>query len=161
MAYATLVNRYQDSVYNLAYRLCGNRTTAEDLAQETFIRAYKRLSQFRQDGVFRNWLLGICGHLARSFHRTRFRRQQREEAYIKETVEHGGNASNTTPERLDVEAALMKLPTSLRVPIVLKYMEGLSLEEIAATLGLRLSAVKMRIQRGRRQMANALQEDTR
>ena len=161
MAYSALVNRHQDAVYNLAYRLCGNRTTAEDLAQDAFIRAYTRLAQFRQDRSFRNWLLGICAHLARSFHRKHFRQRLREETYTKEHVERAGDPADTTPERIDVEAALMKLPTSLRLPIVLKYMEGLSLEEIAATLGLRLSAVKMRIQRGRQQMATALQEDTR
>ena len=156
-AFAWLVDRHRDAVYQFAWRMCGNPSDAEDLAQEAFVRAFTRLEQYAPErGTFRNWVLGICANLARG----QFRWRQRARAMTRRFAEHeqlrieaveAGQASDAGRVE-DVSRALDALPVSLRVPVVLKYMEDLSVQEIARTLGLGESAVKMRLARGREQL---------
>lgn len=162
MAFAELVRRHQDAVYNLAFQMTRNATSAEDLAQESFIRAYTRLSQYKPEHAFRNWLLGICANLSRSMHRTWQRQRTFEADYLAEQEVHQRDImhpADQTRTRADVEEALNRLPGKYRVPLVLQYMEGLSIHEIADALGIRLSAAKMRLQRGREHMLNHLREE--
>ena len=156
-AFAPLVERHREAVFHLACRMCGDHATAEDLAQEAFLKAYTRLDRFDPAaGSFRNWVLGICANLARG----QFRWRQRARAMTRRFAEHeqlrieaveAGQASDAGRVE-DVSRALDALPVSLRVPVVLKYMEDLSVQEIARTLGLGESAVKMRLARGREQL---------
>ncbi len=158
-AFRRLVERHGDAVYNLAYRMTSSASTAEDLAQDTFIRAHSRLYQYRPEFAFRNWVLGICANLARSRYRRMRRRQRmerefalhealRQEAYVAQCD------SLSAHEMLD--QALMRLPNRLRAPLVLRYMEGLSVQDVAQTLGLRLSATKMRLARGHDKLRKTL-----
>ena len=150
-AFGELVERHQDSVYNLAWRMTGNAAEADDLAQEAFIRAFERLHQYKPEFSFRNWVMGICANLSRN----RFRRRQRREAAerghaelaVVDTVRPAGDGRREALDR-----ALMDLPETMRVPIVMKYMDGLSIDEIARALRIGLSAVKMRLVRGREEL---------
>ena len=155
-AFAPLVERHREAVFHLACRMCGDHATAEDLAQEAFVKAYTRLDRFDPTaGSFRNWVLGICANLAR----THFRSRRRARALAERAAEHermriedgqARAAEGPDPER--IRQALETLPPGLRVAVVLKYMENLSVQEIAETLGIGESAVKMRLARGREQL---------
>ncbi len=162
-AFRILVDRHRDAVYNLAYQMSGNATSAEDLAQETFIRAFQKLRQYKPSYSFRNWLLGICANLSRSRYRSRKRKRALEEAYATEAAirREGRHDAEDRAEsaRGTVGRALMQVPESLRAPLVLHYMEGQSIREIAETLNIRLSAVKMRLARGRERLAERIRED--
>ncbi len=151
-AFAKLVERHSDVVYNLAYRMIGNASTAEDLAQETFIRAHDRLHQYKPEFVFRNWVLGICANLVRSRYRwwRRYQKMQTEFGHHEMLrLEACAATDEVEAARERLSSALMALPERLRTPLALHYMEGLSVREMAQVLDIRLSAAKMRLARGR------------
>ncbi len=158
-AFSQLVMRHQDAVYNLAYRLCHNTATAEDMAQEAFVRAFQKLHQYQSSYSFRNWVLGICANLCRSRYRWWRREKKKRQAYAVEMAIHQETSENDNledrsqaKERERLDRALAALPVRLRGPLVLKYIEGMSVQEVATTLGISLSAAKMRLARGREQM---------
>ncbi len=159
-AFSGLVERHRDAAYNLAYNLCGDAATAEDIAQESFIRAYHKLAQYRREYPFRNWVLGICANLSRSWYRSRWRRKHLEQNYAEDEnlvrEESIAAAHDRNGMRAAVSHALANLPEKLRSAVVLKYMEDMSVQEIAEVLGIRLSAAKMRLARGRQILEQAL-----
>jgi RNA polymerase sigma-70 factor, ECF subfamily len=154
-AFEELLLRHQDAVFNLAWRMTGNWHDAADLTQETFIRVYRKLTSYRSEYAFRNWALSICANLTKNLFRGNSRRQHKEDelALVQEM-----SATPAVSERDEgLEVALRQLPESLRVALVLKHMEGLSYEEIAQTLGIGVSAAKMRVARGRDELARLLE----
>ncbi len=164
-AFSELVGRHQDVVYNLAYRLCGNSATAEDMAQEAFVRAYQKLHQYQPSLSFRNWVLGICANLCRSRHRWWHREKKKQQAYavemaIRDETKENISRHDHAEEYEKLERALAALPVKLRGPLVLKYMEGMSVQEVATVLGIRLGAVKMRLARGRERMKELMKQQT-
>jgi len=148
-AFAELVDRHQDAVFNLAYRMTNNHQDAADLAQEAFIRAFQKLYSYKPEYPFKNWVLGICANQTRNRFRSEARRRAVEARLVQETVT---GPESPDPRHALLEQALQRLPEQARVPLVLKYMDGFSLEEIAQTLRLGLSAVKMRLARGREEL---------
>ncbi len=160
-AFSELVVRHQDAVYNLAYRLCGNAATAEDMAQEAFIRAYRKRSQYQPSYSFRNWVLGICANLCRSRHRWWHRERKKHEAYASDliishqAITHKGG-ERQADRRDQLALALAALPATLRAAMVLKYMEGMSIQEVAEVLAIKESAVKMRLARGRERLQSLM-----
>ncbi len=155
-----VVHEHSARVYRLAYRLTGNRHDAEDLTQEVFVRVFRSLSSYTP-GTFEGWLHRITTNLFLD----QVRRKQRirfdalpEDA---DTRLPGGEPG---PERMwehnhldhDVQAALDTLPPEFRAAVVLCDIEGLSYEEIAATLDVKLGTVRSRIHRGRAQLRAAL-----
>lgn len=149
-AFSLLVLRYQDAAVNLACRITGNRTDGEDLAQEAFIRAYRKLHQFDPRREFRGWLLGITANLSKNHIRRRTRREQREqlEPLLPEVL------PDPDPRLEQLTQAMEALSSAERAILTLKYMEGYSVKEIAAILELRESAVKMRLARARTHLMN-------
>lgn len=145
-AFAELVERHQGCVFNVAYRMTNNREDAADLAQEAFVRAYRKLAQYRPDYAFRNWVVTICANMTKNRFRSRVRRWQAEEAYA-DAGAQAGPAGGTLGAM--VVEALEGLNEKLRLPLVLKHVEGFSYEEVAAMLGLGVSAAKMRVKRGK------------
>ncbi len=155
-----VVRNHSARVYRLAYRLTGNIHDAEDLTQEVFVRVFRSLSSY-QPGTFEGWLHRITTNLfldgARRKQRIRF------EGLADDAAErmHGREPS---PERAyddnhldaDIQAALDALPPEFRAAVVLCDIEGLSYEEIAATLGVKLGTVRSRIHRARAQLRDAL-----
>lgn len=158
--FVLLVERHQDAVYNLAYRMTGNAADAADLAQEAFIRAFRKLDTYKAEYSFRNWVLGICANRTRNLFRGNSRRRRLEEEHAKchEQVPEPDRGGAGDERGEWVERALQEMPENLRVPLVLKYGDGLSNEEIERALGLGASAVKMRLLRGRDELARRVRE---
>jgi RNA polymerase sigma-70 factor (ECF subfamily) len=155
-----VVREHSGRVYRLAYRLTGNRHDAEDLTQEVFVRVFRSLSAYTP-GTFEGWLHRITTNLfldqVRRKQRIRFDALPEDAADRLPGHDHG-------PERAwehnhldrDVQYALDELPPDFRAAVVLCDIEGLSYEEIAATLGIKLGTVRSRIHRGRAQLREAL-----
>ncbi|WP_153504322.1 RNA polymerase sigma factor SigE [Cumulibacter manganitolerans] len=154
-----IVREHSARVYRLAYRLSGNQQDAEDLTQETFIRVFRSLASY-QPGTFEGWMHRITTNLfldmARRRQRIRFDNLSDEAERLPGT--HADPVSTFDHNNIDadVQAALADLPPDFRAAVVLCDIEGLSYEEIATTLGIKLGTVRSRIHRGRLQLREAL-----
>lgn len=159
----TIVRTYADSVYRLAYRLSGNAQDAEDLTQETFIRVFRSLDRFRP-GTFEGWLHRITTNLFldQVRHRSVLRMESLPEDTERVAANSAGPASLVDEKLLhpDLQHALDSLSTDYRVAVVLCDIEGLTYEEIADLLGVKIGTVRSRIHRGRAQL-RALLGDVR
>ena len=166
-AFGNLVGKYQDSIVNLILRLVGNYDIAVELAQESFLKAYRGLSKFRLKSSFFTWLYRIATNVALSHRRSeKVRSQAREFAMEEEQLERleekgnpGSNPAQTLEEKerqVIIQQALITLEASLRQAVVLRDAEGLSYEEISQVLELPLGTVKSRIHRGRVQLREKL-----
>lgn len=159
--WAQIVAEHSARVYRLAYRLTGNQHDAEDLTQETFIRVFRSLSSYTP-GTFEGWLHRITTNLF--LDQARRRQKIRIEPVGEDTYRLESTARESTPERgyehanldHDVQRALDELPPEFRAAVVLCDMEGLSYEEVAVTLGIKLGTVRSRIHRGRAQLRETL-----
>ena len=157
-----VVREHADRVYRLAYRLTGNQHDAEDLTQETFVRVFRSLASYRP-GTFEGWLHRITTNLFLDMVRRRAR--IRMEALPDDSDRIAGTGPE--PEQvfsdthLDpaLQRALDQLPPEFRAAVVLCDVEGLSYEEIGATLGVKLGTVRSRIHRGRAALRAALERD--
>lgn len=153
-SYAELVRRHQGSVFGLAYRMTRNHADAEDLAQETFIQAYRKLRSYDPEYPFRTWILSICSNLTKNRFRSILRRRKAEAAHV------DLHPLDTRGEQHDLavlDEAIGQIPVTLRIPLVLKHVEGLAYEDIARVLGIGISAAKMRVKRGRDELVKLLQ----
>jgi RNA polymerase sigma factor (sigma-70 family) len=156
-----VVRTHSARVYRLAYRLTGNPYDAEDLTQDVFVRVFRSLSTYTP-GTFEGWLHRITTNL--------FLDQVRRKQRIRFDA-LGDDAADRLPGREptpaqayddhhfdgDVQQALDSLTPDFRAAVVLCDIEGLSYEEIAATLGIKLGTVRSRIHRGRAQLRAALE----
>jgi RNA polymerase sigma factor (sigma-70 family) len=155
-----VVREHADRVYRLAYRLTGNSHDAEDLTQETFIRVFRSLASYKP-GTFEGWLHRITTNLFLDMARRRSR--LRMEGLPEDTDRLAGD--DPSPEQVysethldpDLQAALDELPPEFRAAVVLCDVEGLSYEEIGATLGVKLGTVRSRIHRGRQALRASLE----
>ena len=151
-AWEDIVREHGDRVYRLAYRLAGNAHDAEDITQETFIRVFRSLDNYRP-GSFEGWLHRITTNVFLDL--VRRRQRIRMEALPEETDRIAGR--EPSPEQAfsdanldpDLQAALDDLLPEFRAAVVLCDVEGLTYEEIGATLGVKLGTVRSRIHRGR------------
>jgi RNA polymerase sigma-70 factor (ECF subfamily) len=162
-AYAELIEACKGPLYNLACRMTGSTGDAEDLTQETFIRAYLNIKRFDPQRSFFTWIYTICLNLIRK-HLKRSGRDVPQDYFMGEKSSYAGSEPDGNPEsafireqearRLDHH--LQGLKMAMREVIVLRYIQGLSVEETAAVTGLSMSAVKMRVYRGLRQLEREL-----
>ena len=155
-----IVRTHSARVYRLAYRLTGNPHDAADLTQDVFVRVFRSLSTY-SPGTFEGWLHRITTTLVLA----QVRRKQRirfdalaDDAGDRLASQEPGPAQVYDDTHLDddVQRALDALPPDFRAAVVLCDIEGLSYEEIAATLGIKLGTVRSRIHRGRAQLRAAL-----
>ena len=166
-AFGEIVEIYKNSVYQLCYRMIGNRHEAEDLAQEAFIRAYVNIQSFNQDLKFSTWLFRIATNLCID----RLRKKKPDYYLDAEVAGTEGltmysqiSSDSPLPEteveslelQENVQKEILKLPEKYRSAIVLKYMEDMSLHEISEILDLPLGTVKTRIHRGREALRKQL-----
>jgi RNA polymerase sigma factor (sigma-70 family) len=155
-----VVEQHSARVYRLAYRLTGNVHDAEDLTQEVFVRVFRSLSTYTP-GTFEGWLHRITTNLfldqVRRKKRIRFDALAEDaDARLPGREPDPSRAYDDTHLDDDVQAALDALPPDFRAAVVLCDIEGLTYEEIAATLGIKLGTVRSRIHRGRAQLRAAL-----
>ena len=155
-----VVRQHADRVYRLAYRLSGNRADAEDLTQETFVRVFRSLADYTP-GTFEGWLHRITTNLFLDM--VRRRQKIRFDALADDAgdrlashepgPERAYEQNNLDPE---IQRALDALPADFRAAVVLCDLEGLTYEEIALTLGIKVGTVRSRIHRGRVLLREAL-----
>jgi RNA polymerase sigma factor (sigma-70 family) len=155
-----VVRTHSVRVYRLAYRLTGNVHDAEDLTQEVFVRVFRSLSNYTP-GTFEGWLHRITTNLfldtARRKQRIRFEGLADDAAErLRGREPSPAQVYDDTHLEPDIQAALDALAPEFRAAVVLCDIEGLSYEEIAATLGVKLGTVRSRIHRGRAQLREAL-----
>lgn len=156
-----VVRQHADRVYRLAYRLSGNQHDAEDITQDTFIRVFRSLASYKP-GTFEGWLHRITTNLFLDMARRRSR--LRMEGLPEDTDRLAGDGPS--PEQVysrthldpELQAALDELAPEFRAAVVLCDVEGLSYEEIGATLGVKLGTVRSRIHRGRQALRASLEE---
>jgi RNA polymerase sigma factor (sigma-70 family) len=156
-----VVRDHSARVYRLAYRLTGNSHDAEDLTQEVFVRVFRSLPSYTP-GTFEGWLHRITTNLFLDM--TRRRQRIRFEGLGEETEARLRGAEPTPSQAFDdrhldfdISAALADLPPEYRAAVVLCDIEGLTYEEIADVLGVKLGTVRSRIHRGRAQLRAALE----
>ncbi|MFJ7310839.1 RNA polymerase sigma factor SigW [Peribacillus frigoritolerans] len=166
-AFGEIVEIYKDKVFQICFRMLGNRQEAEDLAQEAFVRAYVNIRSFNITMKFSTWLYRIATNLC--IDRLR---KKKPDYYLDAEVAgtEGLNmysqiASDMAKPEVEVESLelqetiqveIMKLPDKYRSVIVLKYIEELSLKEISEILDLPVGTVKTRIHRGREALRKQL-----
>jgi RNA polymerase sigma-70 factor (ECF subfamily) len=154
-----VVRTHSARVYRLAYRLTGNAYDAEDLTQEVFVRVFRSLSSYTP-GTFEGWLHRITTNLfldmVRRKARIRFDALPDDAERLASKERGPAQIYDDTHFDADVQAALDALPPDFRAAVVLCDLEGLSYEEIAATLGIKIGTVRSRIHRGRSQLRAAL-----
>lgn len=169
-AFETLVKEYEKNVYNLALRMTGNSEDAADMSQEAFIKAYNSLSSFRGDSKFSVWLYRIVSNVCLDYLRSRTRKPTvslSTENDDGEEVELDIADESQSPELLldrsltrdAVRRGLAALPPDHREILLLREIQGLSYEEIAAALGLEAGTVKSRIFRARKKICSFLIKD--
>lgn len=168
-AYTVLVRRYKDPLMNYIYRFVGDYDECADILQDTFVRLYRKKHLYKSVAKFSTWLYTIAGNLARSELRRRSRKglfsifQSKEKG---EEFELPLPSADPLPDQttdgslkaMRIQQALATLPDSFREAVILRDIQDLSYEEIAAILGLPIGTVKSRINRGRSQLQELLKD---
>lgn len=157
-AFQTLALRHKDRLYSLAARLLGDRGEVEDITQETFLRAYQNIEEFRGDARFTTWLYRICYNLCLSC-LERKKNQSLEGVVPEELPDLGAQLSDQliANERRDiVKRALSRMTPEFREVIVLYYTGQLPYEEVATLLELPVGTVRSRLHRGRAELKELL-----
>ena len=164
-AFSQLIKAHQDTIYALARRLAGNTEDAEDIVQDTFLKAIDKIDQFRIESSFGTWLYAIALNQARAL----FAKQKQTELkpieeYLPTGHAHGGNAEEHHrlfdwghPEKLleaeelrrTMDRLISELPFKYREAFVLRYLEDMSVKEVAKTINESEAATKSRIIRAR------------
>jgi RNA polymerase sigma-70 factor (ECF subfamily) len=165
-AFRVLVERHSHSLFRLAFRLTGNEQDAEDVVQEAFLKAYRRLDQFESRANFGSWLYRIAANCSVDVLRARVRRDERPFAHAAEDEEELAPLAATEPGpdriahaselRRRIETALARLSPLERAAFVLRHFEERTTREIGAALGIETGAVKQSVFRAVRKMRAAL-----
>jgi RNA polymerase sigma factor (sigma-70 family) len=154
-AFGALIERYQDVVCAVSYSRTGDRALSEDVAQDTFITAWRQLGRLREPGRLRAWLCGIARNLARKARRRSAREAPLERVLVFEGANPFDQAAEAESGRV-VRDALMRVPETYREVLVLYYRDQRSVRDVAAVLGLTEAAVLQRLTRGRQYLADGV-----
>ncbi len=167
LSWESIVEQHSARVYRLAYHLTGNQHDAEDLTQDVFIRVFNSLSQYKP-GTFEGWLHRITTNLfldrMRRKKRIRFDFMADDDSAVPTSDSFDRHERSGQPEDAydmshlgdDIVQALAELPPEYRAAVVLSDIEGLSYEEIAATLGIKMGTVRSRLSRARAKLRESL-----
>jgi RNA polymerase sigma-70 factor (ECF subfamily) len=166
-AFRTLVERHSRAVYSLAYRLTGSPSDAEDVVQETFLKAYRQLGRFESRANFGTWLHRIAVNCSIDLIRARPHREAAHDASDLDGLGGGDglDEAQASPERLmlstevqdRINDAMERLSPMERAAFMLRHVEGRSLDEISRSLGIKTNATKHSIFRAVRKMRTALE----
>jgi RNA polymerase sigma-70 factor (ECF subfamily) len=166
-AFAELVTRYTAPIFNLSFRLTDDRAEAENVTQETFLRAYAALPRSRTDLAFKPWLFQIAVNLCRDWARKKRPAAfsdlaQEDESAPEEEIRDESPLLPEQVEEREMEQALARavagLPEIYRAVVTLRYTEGLAYEEIAAVLKLPVNTVRTHLFRAKAMLRKALAE---
>ncbi len=163
-SFELFMQNYQDMVFTTAIRLLGRETDAEDISQETFLKAYQAFDSLRDNPSAGGWLKTVTRNLCLN-HLSRYRArwqffseifsEEDDEREFPSPADSEKQVQDADRQKL-IHGALMKLPRAQRVPLVLFHYEGLSYEEIASQLKISLSKAKTDIHRGREALREKL-----
>lgn len=165
-AFAELVRRYQRAIYRVAYALTRNASDADDLAQETFVRAYQALGRFRLGEPIYPWLARICTNQAFTLFR---RRRRRPETPLEPLVEAGmqwgadddpARAAEEREGRQHLQRAFEKLSPEHRAVLTLRVVDDMPYESIAKTLTIPIGTVMSRLSRARAELKLHMKAET-
>jgi RNA polymerase sigma-70 factor, ECF subfamily len=156
-AFVGIVRRWQTPLINLAYRFCGDRGRAEEMAQEAFLRAYRGLEGYRGDATFSTWLFALATNLYRS----ELRRIPQRTVTLEEAPEPSDPISmievhELRDRDLAVRRAVLALPPKYREALLLFYFHEMDVPATAQSLGLPEGTVKARLHRGRELLRSKL-----
>ena len=159
-AFDALVRAHFGRAYSVAHRMVGNHEDAEDLAQEAFVKAHGGLAAYRGDAPFGAWVLRIVVHLARDRFRRRGRRPDEGALVLDEPAGPRGDEPGRALDRREmqrvVDDAIARLPERLRTPFVLRALEGLDYDVVAAATGVKPDTARTQVMKARRELARRL-----
>jgi RNA polymerase sigma-70 factor, ECF subfamily len=170
-AFRELIETHRDRVYNITYRMLGNRSEAEDIAQEVFITVFKTIDTFREESKFSTWLYRVTVNHCKNRIKYLARRHDRDREEIDETT-HGTGVNGTIGAPVPsspakaleaaqmekvIQEAIANLEEDQRIVVVLRDVEDLSIEEICEITGLPDGTVKSRLHRARLVLRKRLQ----
>ncbi len=168
-AYAEIVNRYKDQIYHLIFRMVKDNAQADDLTQETFIKAFNALASFNSEYAFSTWLYKIAANNCIDF----FRKKKLQTYSLNSPIKaKDGDIQRDFPDSTQepesgliskeqtnqIKSAIEKLPKKYREAILLRHINDKSYEEIAEHLDIPLGTVKVRIFRAREMLKKMLRE---
>ncbi|MFN7996147.1 MAG: sigma-70 family RNA polymerase sigma factor [Bryobacteraceae bacterium] len=166
-AFRVLVERHSRNLFRLAYRMTGHQQDAEDIVQETFLRAYRQLAKFDERASFGTWLYRIAANCSLDLIRVRRRRNEQQEGQQEEAPDLIQALADTAPapDRLTlsgeverkVAGALEELSEMERTAFVLRHYEGMCIDDISRTLGVQPNAAKHSIFRAVQKLRRALE----
>lgn len=155
-AFAELMRRHESRVFSICYRMLGERAAALDATQDTFINVFRRSEAFRGDAAFSTWIyriaMNVCKDALRKRARTPVPQEEIEPTPATSAMEDAVDA------RTDLGRALALLPDEYREAVVMFDLGGIPYEEIATATGAALGTVKSRISRGRKRLAEILEQ---
>lgn len=168
-AFNEIIQRYHKNVYRLAYKFTNGSTDAQDVAQDTFLRAYENLLKYPKEVNLKPWLLTICTNLCRnrakkkkSYNFSQLENTEDDRTY-EERIQSRGQNPHQIAEKdesaLTVKEAVERLPEKYQVVIQLRYIEDLSYNEIAETLNLPINTVKVHLNRAKKYLEQSLAYD--
>jgi RNA polymerase sigma-70 factor, ECF subfamily len=152
-SFELLFDRYYDMIHAFAYRVCLVETEADDIAQETFIRAARAISSYRGTASFKNWLYRIAHNAVIDWQRQNIRQKDKQTKFAAELE---SRAQVRPPDYADVHSALKQLSPELREAVALVYFEEMNHREVADALGCAETTVSWRIFRAKRALKNLL-----
>ena len=169
-AYGKIVGRYHGRLYNFIYRFVGDRETAEDIVQETFLRAFRKRDEYRAIATFSTWPFTIAGNLAKSELRRR-KRWRMISAERDEETDTGMELPDESarPDKVaessiadvQIQNAINSLPNNYRQVILLRDVEGMSYQEISEIVDCPVGTVKSRVNRARLKLQQKLKSEGR
>ena len=148
-----LAEAYQDELLKVCFIYLQDQQLAEDAVQETFLKAYKALPEFRGDSSPKTWLTRIAVNTCRDMHRKAWFRYIRQGEFPERIA---AGSPDATDEVITVSAEIARLPEKLRVAVLLYYYQDMTVEEIAQTLGISQPSVSERLKRARERLRTAL-----
>jgi RNA polymerase sigma-70 factor (ECF subfamily) len=164
-AFRLLVDRHSRPLFRMAYRMTGNEHDADDVVQETFLRAYRQLESFQERANFGTWLHRIAINCALDLLRSRGRLDRHYGGDLESAEMSGAASSEAKQDRLLMSAELRKQVTAAmellsgneRTAFVLRHFEGMPIEEIGKVLGIQVSAAKHTVFRAVRKLRQSLE----
>ncbi len=163
-AYAVLVDRYKHMVYTLALKIVKNREDAEEVAQDTFVKAYSALNEFKGESKFSTWLYKIAYYRSLDYLKKNKRRVETttidiSEEYNIASMDDALDGMEIKERAEIIKHAIQELPADDAVLITLYYFETLSMNEISKVMGIPANTIKVRLFRGRKRLAKILENN--